>query len=86
MELLASEAFVDEGFPRRSFYLCQSQLLAGLAAEIQPTSRYFALFLAFDGRGIEDAVIRDFAHAMFKKGLACLCAWGPDDWGGRECR
>jgi hypothetical protein len=76
MELLA-EVPADEDFPRRTFYLCHSHLLANLAKEIQPTSRYFSLFLAMDARGTEDIVILDFAREMFKKGMACLCAWGP---------
>ena len=67
----------DEDFPSRTFYLCHSPFLANLPSIVTPTSRYFALFLAMDARGIRDIAILDLARAMLKKGLACLCSWGP---------
>jgi hypothetical protein len=78
MEMLATEVLADGDLPRRTFYLCQSNLLANLAEQIEPTSRFFGLFLALDARGIEDVVILDFAREMINKGMACLCTWGPD--------
>ena len=78
MELLATEPLRDQDYPRKSFYLCRSGLLANLAKEIEPTSRSFGLFLAMDARGIENIVILAYAREMFKMGLAYLCAWGPD--------
>jgi len=40
--------------------------------------RRFVLLLACDARGVSDSAITAFADSMIDRGLAYLCAWGPE--------
>jgi hypothetical protein len=62
----------------KDFYLSSSQALAALANQVLPTSPYFGLFLAADAREVKALDIGRLAQALVPRGLAYLCAWGPD--------
>jgi len=80
MELLLrnvrSEALPDR--PVKDIYLCSSATIGMLAGGITPTSPNFGLLLAMDGQSIDSGKIGELAEKMADKGLAYLCAWGPD--------
>jgi hypothetical protein len=63
---------------QRTLYACPVENFEDLLREIQPTSRYFGLFLALDGRGGDDDLIRSVADGLVAKGLASCCVWGPE--------
>ncbi len=69
--------FAEDG-PQRSLYVCAVDDIDQLCKEVQPNSRYFALFVAVDTRRIDDRRLREVADALVGKGLVCCCAWGPD--------
>jgi hypothetical protein len=64
--------------PRRSLYLCSSDELEQLTDKIQSDSAYFGLLIALDASKVDDDQIRKAASGLLSKGLAYLCAWGPD--------
>ena len=62
----------------KNFYLCGAETLTNLASQVAPTSSHYGLFLAMDSRNIESRQILEAAESLIPKGLAYLCAWGPD--------
>ena len=68
----------EELGPQRTLYVCSVGTFEGLAEEVQPSSRYFGLFVAMDARGVDDRLIRKVADGLVAKGLASCCVWGPD--------
>jgi len=80
MELLLSsvrsEVFPDK--PMRDIYLCPSLTIDVLATKLVPTSLNFGLLLAMDAQSVDRGQIEHLAEKMADKGLAYLCAWGPD--------
>jgi hypothetical protein len=80
MELLLSKVR-SEVFPdklMKDIYLCPSVTIDALAEKITPTSPNFGLLLAMDAQSIDSDQIGELAEKMADKGLAYLCAWGPD--------
>jgi hypothetical protein len=45
---------------------------------VDPHSTHFGLFLALDAREIDSKRLGEPAARLLKRGLAYLCAWGPD--------
>jgi len=45
---------------------------------LQLPSPHFALFLAWDARGVPGPTVVELAAIVLDRGLAYLCAWGPD--------
>ncbi len=45
---------------------------------IESVSPHFVLLLAMDATSIADDRLRELAHRLIDRGLAYLCAWGPD--------
>src|SRR6267378_8327650 len=80
MEMLVknvkSEVFPDK--QTKDVYLCPSTTIDAMAEQITPTSPNFGLLLAMDARSMDSGQIGDLAEKMADKGLAYLCAWGPD--------
>ena len=80
MELLLkdvkSEVFPDK--QTKDIYLCPSVTIDALAVHITPTSPNFGLLLAMDARSIVGGKMGELAEKLMQKGLAYLCAWGPD--------
>jgi len=80
MEKLAghvrSEVLPDR--PRRDIYLCPSESIESLVLQIVPPSPHFGLLLAVDARPLDADRIGYLAEDLVGKGLAYLCAWGPD--------
>lgn len=62
----------------KNFYLCGAETLNSLVSQISPNSSHYGLFLAVDSRNIETKTILEAAESLIPKGLAYLCAWGPD--------
>ena len=83
MEKLASNVrsavakIVPEESPK-DLYFGAVETVEAVVEEVQPTSRYFGLFLAMDAPQIKSERILAVAEAIVPKGLACLCAGGPD--------
>ncbi|SRR6266851_6610603 len=71
-----SEVFPDK--QTKDIYLCPSTTIDVLAEQITPTSPNFGLVLAMDAQSIDSGQIGELAEKMADKGLAYLCAWGPD--------
>jgi|SRR6267143_1043357 len=71
-----SEALSDR--PVKDIYLCSSATIGMLAARITPTSPNFGLLLAMDAQSVDVSQIGELAENLASKGLAYLCAWGPD--------
>jgi len=76
MEQLA--ASVDSDFPEKVFHLCPADSIESLGNEVSPSDAHFALFVAMNAQGVADNEVLRGAQQLFSKGLACLCAWGPD--------
>jgi hypothetical protein len=80
MEKLAgnvvSELLPDR--PLRDIYLCSSETIESLVQQIVPPSPHFGLLLAADARSLDADRIGLVAESLLNKGLAYLCAWGPD--------
>lgn len=64
-------------FDRKLFSLSIPDL-ESFPPKLELPSQSFVLLLACDARGIGDSVITDFANSMIDRGIAYLCAWGPD--------
>jgi len=64
-------------FERRMFSLSIPTLKA-FPPKLELPSRNYVLLLACDARGIGDSAITAFANSMIDRGIAYLCAWGPD--------
>ncbi len=64
--------------PPKDPYFGAVETVESVVEEVQPTSRYFGLFLAMDAAQIKSERILALAEAIVPKGLAYLCAWGPD--------
>ena len=47
-------------------------------AKLDLASPHFALFLACDGRGLDQAILRSLGSRILRQGLAYLSTWGPD--------
>jgi len=83
MEKLISdfEGAVSQFFPeqcRKDFYLISGKTIDAIIAHVASTSPFFGLFVAVDAQKIESKKIIELAEALVPKGLAYLCAWGPD--------
>ena len=80
MEKLFSQALAPdfEEDPAKDFYFCSSDSVEILSEKIDPTSRYFAFFVAMDARNIADDEIARAATKLLSRGLVFLSAWGPD--------
>ena len=64
--------------PNKKFFLLSCASWDSLAESIQPSSKHFGLLIGADARNIPDANVRALAEGCIGKGLAYLCAWGPD--------
>jgi hypothetical protein len=64
--------------PAKDLYLCVCDSIEELANAVEPTSSYFGLLLAIDPRGTATRDISEAATKLLARGLAYLCAWGPD--------
>ena len=71
-----SEVFPDK--QTKDIYLCPSTTINVLAEQITPTSPNFGLLLAMDAQPVDSGQIGELAEKLMEKGLAYLCAWGPD--------
>lgn len=49
-----------------------------IPAALESLSKHFVLFLAADATSLDDATLRRLARVLLSRGLAYLCAWGPD--------
>lgn len=78
MEMLGVSALADEDFQEKVFYLCPSKSIENLGNEVSPSTANFALFVAMNANGVADASVLQGAKKLLARGLACLCAWGPD--------
>src|SRR5713101_1066953 len=71
-----SEALPDR--QGKDIYLCPSATIDTLATQITPSSPNFGLLLAMDAQSVDSGQIGELAEKLASKGLAYLCAWGPD--------
>jgi hypothetical protein len=62
----------------KEFYFCASDSIEILSEKIDPTSRYYALFVAMDARNVDADEIAGAATKLLSRGLVSFCAWGPD--------
>ena len=62
----------------RSWLVGAAPDLASVAAELEPPSPHFVLFLAADCRGIPGATLVDIASDLIERGASYVCCWGPD--------
>jgi len=62
----------------KNIYLCSAQTIDQLPAQIEATSKHFGLLLAFNSDSIKAEEIEQVATMLVDKGLAYLCAWGPN--------
>lgn len=69
---------VFSNMQRKDFYFCSSDTLDVLASQITPTSPSFGLLVAMDAQSVDAGRIGHAAEMLMEKGLAYLCAWGPD--------
>ncbi|HWG22174.1 MAG TPA: hypothetical protein VG225_16715 [Terracidiphilus sp.] len=52
--------------------------MSEIAPLLETVSPRFVLLLAMDATSIANDQLRDLAHRLIGRGLAYLCAWGPD--------
>ena len=64
--------------PARQIYICPCNSIDELADKVKPYSTHFGLFLAIDARKIDSKRFAEPAAKLLKRGMAFLCAWGPD--------
>jgi hypothetical protein len=74
-KLIAYKA--EAPFDRKLFSLSIPNL-GSFPSQLEMPNQSFVLLLACDARQIKDSVITDFANLMIDRGIAYLCAWGPD--------
>jgi hypothetical protein len=71
-----SEVFPDK--LTKDIFLCPGATIDILAVQITPSSPCFGLLLAMDAQSMASDQIGELAEKIMDKGLAYLCAWGPD--------
>jgi hypothetical protein len=71
-------AHKDEAPFDRKLFSLSIPTLESFPLKLELPSLSFVLLLACDARGIGDSVITGFANSMIDKGVAYLCAWGPE--------
>jgi hypothetical protein len=64
--------------PARTVFLCPAESIGDLPEKIKASSAYFGLLIAMDASGIKKQEILEAGAILAEKGLAYLCAWGPD--------
>jgi hypothetical protein len=64
--------------PARAVFLCPAQSIGDLPERIKTSSPNFGLLLAIDAKGVKSQEILEAGTKLAEKGLAYLCAWGPD--------
>jgi hypothetical protein len=69
---------IIENAPTRSLFFCPCENFEGLAMEVRSNSHHFGLFIAADASKVSDERIRAIAKVLLGRGLAYLCAWGPE--------
>ncbi len=69
---------LDDEFPAKTVSLCSTDSLTNLSSLIQPSDKYFVLFIALDARGIDDQIIYSAAKELLDRGMVYACVWGPD--------
>ncbi len=77
MQSQVSMIFPNEP-PARAVFLCPAQSIEELPAKIKTNSSNFGLLLIMDAKDKGDKELLDAATKLADKGLAYLCAWGPD--------
>jgi hypothetical protein len=70
--------YQDEAPFDRNLFSLSIPSLESFPSNLELPSRSFVLLLACDAREIEDSVITGFANSMIDRGIAYLCAWGPE--------
>src|ERR1700683_4550325 len=78
MEQLIVRLADGDLLPEKVVYLCTSDKIENMADKITPRSPNFGLFVALNAQHVTDDSILKAAKRLLSKGLACLCAWGPD--------
>jgi len=78
MERLIVRPSDGDLLPEKVVYLCPSETIEDLADKTTPRSPNFGLFVALNALHVTDESILRAAKKLLSKGLACLCAWGPD--------
>jgi hypothetical protein len=78
MERLIVRLADGDLLPEKVVYLCPSDTIENLADETTPSAANFGLLVAMNAQHVTDESILKGAKKLLSKGLACLCAWGPD--------
>jgi hypothetical protein len=78
MERLLVRLADGDLLPEKVVYLCPSDTIENVADKTTPSSANFGLFVAMNAQHVTDESILKGAKKLLSKGLACLCAWGPD--------
>jgi hypothetical protein len=64
--------------PAKALFLCPVESIGDLPEKIKASSPNFGLLLAFNAEAVKSEEISEAAAKLVEKGLAYLCAWGPD--------
>jgi len=64
--------------PARAVFLCPAESIGDLPEKIKASSPNFGLLLMMDAKNINSQEILDAGTTLTQKGMAYLCAWGPD--------
>jgi hypothetical protein len=78
MEKLLVRPADGDLLPEKVVYLCPSDTIENVADKTTPSSANFGLLVAMNAQNVTDESILTGAKKLLSKGLACLCAWGPD--------
>ena len=78
MERLLVRPADGDLLPEKVIYLCPSDTIENVADKTAPSSANFGLLVAMNAQNVTDESILKGAKKLLSKGLACLCAWGPD--------
>jgi hypothetical protein len=78
MEQLIVRLADGDLLPEKVVYLCPSDTIEAVADTTTLSSPNFGLFVAMNAVHVTDESILKGAKKLLSKGLACVCAWGPD--------
>jgi hypothetical protein len=62
----------------RELFLLGVPSVSDIPEELNLESKYFGVLLAFDARGVDDALILDLARSLAASGMRFFCSWGSD--------
>lgn len=71
-------AYKDEAPSGRKVFSLSIPSLEAFPSGLELPGESFVLLLACDAREIADGALTGFANSMIGRGIAYLCAWGPD--------